>query len=320
MKAKIIKSGSYIPKTKVSNFDLEKIMDTSNEWIVQRTGIKSRYYEDVGSVNMAYQASLDALGDIDVESIDAIIVGSYTSDQSIPSTASQVRKLLNIKRAIPAFDVNAACSGFMYILHIANSFIKSKTYKRILIVGVDYNSKTLDFSDRTTAILFGDGAGAMILQASDSGIIDSQIFGESDEDLVLTLENKDENNNPFTKKEKQGNSYLKMDGQKVFKFAVRVFDSSIRKILNENNLDISDIDYVIAHQANERILLSGIRSLKIAREKVLMNVSEYGNTSSASVPILFDEANKKGLLKPNMKVILIAFGGGLTYGCSLIEI
>lgn len=320
MNAKIVSSGSYLPKTKVSNFDLAKIMDTSDEWIVQRTGIKTRFYEDVGAVNMAYQASLKALDSIDIESIDCIVVGTYTADESIPSVASQVRKLLNVKRPIPAFDVNAACSGFMFALHIANSFIKAHTYQKILVIGVDYNSKTLDFTDRSSAILFGDGAGAIILEANKSGFLDSYIYGESDEDNVLVLGNKNSNENPFVENSYQTTPYLKMDGQKVFRFAVRVFESSIRDILVKNNLSVADIDYVIAHQANERILLSGIRSLKIAKEKVLMNVSEYGNTSSASVVILLDEAFKQGLLKPGMKVVLVAFGGGLTYGCSLVEI
>lgn len=319
MKSKILSTGSYLPPKVVSNKVFEKIIDTSDEWITQRTGIKERRFEELSNVHMAHEAAKKALDNIDINSIDCIIAATYTPDSMIPGLAGELRGLLNVKRSIPAFDINAACSSFIFALETANAYIKAGIYKRILIVGSDRNSSTLDFNDRSTCILFGDGAGALVLESSSTGIIDTILAGEIDKDNSLSLKVKEEFINPFIDEKNIVNSKLEMKGSDVFKFAVRVVKDSINEILEKNNLDISEIDYVISHQANQRILNMAARSLKVSDKKFLSNLEMYGNTSSASIPILLDEANKKGILKRGMKIILIAFGGGLSYGASIIE-
>lgn len=319
MKSKILSTGSYLPPKVVSNKVFENIIDTSDEWITQRTGIKERRFEELSNVHMAHEAAKKALDNIDINSIDCIIAATYTPDSMIPGLAGELRGLLNVKRSIPAFDINAACSSFIFALETANAYIKAGIYKRILIVGSDRNSSTLDFNDRSTCILFGDGAGALVLESSSTGIIDTILAGEIDKDNSLSLKVKEEFINPFIDEKNIVNSKLEMKGSDVFKFAVRVVKDSINEILEKNNLDISEIDYVISHQANQRILNMAARSLKVSDKKFLSNLEMYGNTSSASIPILLDEANKKGILKRGMKIILIAFGGGLSYGASIIE-
>lgn len=319
MKSRILSTGSYLPSKIIKNKDFEAIIDTNDEWIRQRTGIKERRFEEVSNVNMAYQAALNALVNIDLNSIDCIIAATYTPDSMIPGLAGELRSLLKIERTIPAFDINAACSSFIFALESANAFIKAGIYQRILVVGSDRNSSTLDFNDRSTCILFGDGAGAVTLEASNVGIIDTILAGEIDKDQSLSLKNKEEFNNPFISINKDEKSKLEMKGSDVFKFAVRVVKDSINEILLRNKLDINDIDYVVSHQANQRILNMAARSLKVSESKFLSNLEFYGNTSSASIPILLDESNKKGLFKPGSKIIMIAFGGGLSYGATLIE-
>lgn len=319
MSAKIVSTGSYIPSKKISNFDFEKIMDTSDAWIKQRTGIESRYFEDDSTSHMALEASKKALENIDVESIDCILVGTYTPDNLIPTVASTIRMKLGIKKSIPAFDINAACSGFIFTLHTARAFIQSKIYKRILVVGVDFNSRILDFNDRSTSILFGDGAGAVVLEASQGTLFDSIIHSQSDINAVLSLPNASDFKNPFIKREIEQNPYFKMDGSTVFKFAVGSMVKGIQEILKENKLEIDEIDYIISHQANARIIETGAKLLKLDVDKFLMNVDRVGNTSSGSVPLLLDEVNRLGKLKTGMNIIMVAFGGGLSYGTSLIE-
>ncbi|HZJ87403.1 MAG TPA: beta-ketoacyl-ACP synthase III [Erysipelothrix sp.] len=318
MSAKILSTGSYIPPTKVSNNDLEIILDTNDSWIKERTGISSRHYEASSSVNMALNASKEALKNIDKESIDCVLVGTYTPDNLIPNVASSVREALGIKKNIPAFDINAACSGFIFTLHTARAFLKASIYKRILVIGVDFNSRTLDFSDRSSTILFGDGAGALVLEKSDN-LFDSIIHSASDTDLSLTLPSSTDFHNPFIKRKQIDYPYFKMNGKEVFKFAVKAMRDSILEILDKHKLTLDDVDYVVAHQANERIIMSAAKMLKADTSKFLMNIDRVGNTSSGSIPILLDEENKKGTFKKGMKVIMVAFGGGLSYGSSLIN-
>lgn len=319
MNAKIIATGSYAPPTVVTNQDYEKIMDTSDEWIIKRTGIKERRFEEESTAHMASQAAWNALGQEDPESLDCIIVGTFTPDSLIPSVACQVRANLQISRAIPAFDVNAACSGFIFALQTANAYIKAGIYERILVIGVDFNSRILNYEDRGTAILFGDGAGAVILEKGDAGIIDIILGSESDMEGSLYLPSQTDRPNPFLKRKLHQDAYFSMKGSEVFKFAVRVFEYSIRTVLKRNHLKIEDIDYVISHQANQRILDMGAKALKMDPAKFLSNIALYGNTSAGSVPLLLDEANRQGLLKKDMKIVLVAFGGGLSYGASLIK-
>lgn len=319
MKSRIISTGSYLPPKIIHNNDFEKIIDTNDQWITQRTGIKERRFEEKSNVNMAYKAARNALVNIDLNSIDCIIAATYTPDSMIPGLANELRALLKIERSIPAFDINAACSSFIFALETANAYIKSGNYKRILVVGSDRNSSILDYKDRSTCILFGDGAGAVVLEAATVGIIDTILAGEIDNAQSLVLKNKEEFNNPFIFIDKVENSKLVMQGSDVFKFAVRVVKNSINEILIRNKLNIDDIDYVVSHQANQRILDMAARSLKVSADKFLSNLEFYGNTSSASIPILLDESNKKGIFKPTNKIIMIAFGGGLSYGATLIE-
>lgn len=319
MNTKIISTGSYVPQTVVSNKDYEKIMDTSDAWIVRRTGIKERRFESMSTVHMATKAAQEALKSLDVNTLDCIIVGTYTPDSFIPTVANQVRENLNVTRPIPSFDINAACSGFIYALQTANAYIRSKIYKRILVIGCDFNSRILNYEDRTSAILFGDGAGAVVVEAGETGIVDCIIGGESDTYETITLPNRTDRRAPFINRTIQEDAYFSMKGAEVFKYAVRVMNSSIQELLDRNNQSIDTIDAIIAHQANKRILESGARALNYDPSKLLSNVERYGNTSSGSVPILLDEANKQGLLKEGMRIILVAFGGGLTYGSVLID-
>lgn len=319
MKSKIVSTGSYRPAHIVSNHDFERILDTSDDWIQKRTGIKTRRYEAESTVHMAVEAAKHALESMDYDSIDCILVATYTPDSFIPTVANQVRAKLNIMRSIPSFDINAACSGFLYAYQTAHAYIASNIYKRILVIGVDFNSRYLNYEDRNTAILFGDGAGAVVMERSESGYIDCILGGETDLNESIKMGNMTDHVSPFLRRDHATVSHFEMKGPEVFMFAVRIMETSIREILTRNNLQATDIDCIVSHQANQRILDSAARSLKIESHKFLTNVSQVGNTSSASVPLLLDEANRSGILKSGMKIIILAFGGGLTYGCGLLE-
>ena len=316
MKSKIIATGSYLPNNVISNDDLSKFMDTNDAWIQQRTGIKERRFEDQSNLHMCYEASIAC--DVDLETIDCIVVCTYTADSLIPSTASQLKRALKIKKNIPSFDLNAACSGFVYGIEVADALIKSGSYQRILLVGSDFNSRTLDFSDRSTAILFGDGAGAVVLEQSDqAGIIKTVLRGDDDHDQLITLENMSDHDNPLIDRSAQDSSYFSMKGSEVFKFAIKVMKESILSVVNKEDLD--SVDYIISHQANKRIIEYAARTLKMDLDRFPMNLDKYGNTSAASIPILLDElVRDKRIIKGN-RLILVAFGGGLTYASSLIE-
>ncbi len=319
MSAKIISTGSYLPATKISNQSFESILDTNDAWIQQRTGIQNRHFETESTTHMAVEAAKKAMQNIDYETIDCIIVGTYTPDYLIPSVASSIQKVLDIKRSIPSFDVNAACSSFIFAMHTAHAFLKAGIYKRILVVGVDFNSKTLDFTDRSTSILFGDGAGAVVIEACNESLFDSIIHSQSDKQDVLTLENSSDYTNPFVTRNKNIQPYFQMKGSEVFKFAVSALSKGVKEILQKNQCSMDDIDYVIAHQANQRILEAGAKILKTDASKFVMNLQQVANTSSASIPLLLDEMNQKSLLKKKMKIIMIGFGGGLSYGSILLE-
>lgn len=320
MTSRIVSTGSYRPSHVVKNTDFENILDTSDAWIRQRTGIEERRFESKSNATMALRASEAALKDIDINKIDCIIAATYTPDAFIPSLASQLRAELKIERPIPAFDVNAACTGFLVAYQIAHAYLVSGLYNCILVVGSDLNSRTLDFTDRSTAILFGDGAGAVVMERGERGTIDCMLGGEIDHSLSLQVKNMTDHPNPFIKREQEvKQSYFEMNGADVFKFAIRSIEYCIRNLAEKNGLDLNEIDYVISHQANQRILDYASRSLKMDKSKFLMNLNELGNTSAGSVPLLLDEENRKGTFKKGMKLILVAFGGGLSYGCALIE-
>ena len=238
MRSKIIATGSYVPDKVVSNEDLSKIMDTNDAWIVQRTGIKERRFELQSNHAMALEASKRALSGLDVQSIDLIIVCTYTPDNFIPTNANLLKKDLGIVGDIPCFDLNAACSGFVYGLQVADALILSKMYQRVLLVGSDFNSRYLDFSDRSTAILFGDGAGAVVLEPGDSGVIKTILYGKDDVSASISMVN--------TSADDLNHPYFEMKGSDVFRFAIKAFSRSVKDVLKKNSLSQEDIDFVIS--------------------------------------------------------------------------
>ena len=321
MKARIIATGSYYPDIVVTNHDLEKIMDTNDEWIVQRTGIKERRFSNYNTSYMAHQSALDVLknANIDKDEIDLIIVATFTPDNLSPSCANDVAKMLDLKKDIPSFDINAACSGFIYGLKVTQALIESDMYETILLIGSENISKILNFEDRGSSILFGDGAGSAIIKADETGIIDTMIANKNDSKKAIVAGNGIDIETPFTSNKEIEKNYVQMNGQEVFKFATSVFVKSLKEITKKNNLTFDDIKYIVPHQANLRIIDFAIKMLKIEKEKFIVNLDKVGNTSAASVPIALDELNKQGKLQKGDKIILVAFGSGLTYGASLIE-
>lgn len=322
MKEVIIEGlGKYTPSHLVTNNQLSEIIDTSDEWIYSRTGIKSRYISKGEDTSyMAAKAAERALENADISplDVDLIVVATCTPDMFTPSTACIVQSIIGADNAL-AFDISAACSGFIYGLDVAKALMKSNNYSHALVIGSENLSKSLDWEDRSTCVLFGDGAGAALLSKSkDRGLISSFCKSEGNKHQCITIEGNDVDS-PFVESKIIRHSKLKMDGGEVFKFATSVIVSSIKKILEENNLDMDDIDYIIPHQANVRIIQYAAKKLKVDMSKFYMNMEEYGNTSGASIPIALSDMCEKGLLKKDSKIMLVGFGAGLTYGASLIN-
>lgn len=322
MKIGILGTGSYLPEKILTNKDLEKIVDTNDEWITTRTGIKERRIaaDDEATSDLSYNAALRAIEDsgIDKNEIDLIIIATSTPDYQMPSTAALVQNKLGIKAA--GFDLEAACTGFVYGLITGYSFINAGIYKKVLVVGADVFSRILDWEDRGTCILFGDGAGAVVLgEVEDGGYLggDLQADGSGGSELIVpssgsrmpltqeVLDNKDQ--------------FVKMNGREIFKFAVKIFPETVDRSLEKANLKIDDIDLIIPHQANIRIIESISKRLNQPLDKFFVNLDKYGNTSAATIPIALDEANKQGRISKGDKVIMVGFGGGLTYGSCIIE-
>lgn len=304
---KVISSGKYIPKDVITNQDLEKVVDTNHEWIVSRTGIVERHkVKDELTSDMGYLAAMDAIhkANHDVNTIDLIIVASITGDQLTPSTANLVQKKLGITHDCMSFDINAACTGFVYGLDVAAQMLQSKRYRSALIIGAERLTTVTDYTDRNTCILFGDGAGALIVKPSDD---------PKDEAFFYNAAKADELDSLTVKK------HIKMDGRKVFLFAVDIMQKSIEKVLNDANLTIDDIDMIIPHQANIRIIQAVSKGMNIPIEKFLVNIESYGNTSAASIPITLDDYFLNGNYE-NKKIILVGFGGGFTWGSALLSV
>ncbi|WP_300386665.1 beta-ketoacyl-ACP synthase III [Clostridium sp.] len=318
----VVGFGHYCPENIVSNKDLEKIVDTTDEWITKRTGIKERRISTgEGTVELAYKAALSALenSNCNKDDIDLIIVATTSPDRIMPSTACSVQGLLGCKNAA-AFDISAACSGFVYSLIIASSLLKGTDKKRALVIGSEVLSRIVDWTDRGTCVLFGDGAGAAIIEVSKEDRILSTCFssdGTLGENALVTSEF--DLDSPFVLEKKIENKYLSMKGVEVFKFAVSILPEIVNELLEKANEDIANIKYIVPHQANLRIIDEGARRLKIDKEKFYVNLEKYGNTSGASIPIALSEMNEKGLLKRGDKIILVAFGGGLTWAGTLIK-
>lgn len=319
MKTRIIGTGSYLPQKIVTNTYLETIMDTSDEWIRSRTGIgERRVAVEETTTTMAVEASRQALknADISPEEIDLIIVATVSADMLVQSTACQVQCELGAVNAT-AFDINAACSGFVFALNTANLYIQNGIYQTALIVGVETLSKLSDWNDRSTCVLFGDGGAATVVRKDEVGILQCVQGSEGAKGEVLTCKSRPVENLFVKSSEKV--DYIKMDGQEVFKFAVKKVPQIILEVLEKEGLSVENIDWFVLHQANIRIIQSIMKRLNIPEEKIPVNVERCGNTSAASIPILLDEMNQKGMLKPGQKVVMAGFGAGLTWGATLLE-
>lgn len=324
LKAKIIATGSYLPEKRLTNFDLEKMIDTSDDWITERTGIKERRIAEDGqsTSDLAYEASKNALrqAGLEADDLDLIIVATVTGDMIFPATACLLQNLLSAKKAA-AFDINAVCSGFVYGLSVANSFIRAGTYKRILLVGAEIYSRIIDWEDRTTCILFGDGAGAVILEATDgdSGIISTRLCSDGSLWEILTLPGGGSKYPTSEETIRKRLHFLKMNGKEIFKAAVKALQTLVDDTLKENNLKPSQLSVLILHQANLRIIQAAAARLGLPMDKVVVNIDKYGNTSAASVPIALDEVARAGKVKEGDYILLEAFGGGLTWASALIK-
>lgn len=321
--SRITGTGSYLPPRRLTNADLVAELaiqgvESSDEWIVERTGIRARHFVDAGvnSSDLALQASLNALqaAGVDAKDIDLIIVATSTPDMVFPSTACILQSKLGVKGG-PAFDVQAVCSGFIYALTLADSLIRSGTAKKALVVGAEVFSRILDFKDRTTCVLFGDGAGAVVLEASSTpGILSTDIHADGGYSDILCVPGH------VCGGQVLGDPLLRMDGQAVFKLAVGVLDEAARAVLAKAGKTAADVDWLIPHQANIRIMQSTARKLKLPMEKVVVTVDQHGNTSAASVPLALDTAVRSGQVKPGQTLLLEAVGGGFTWGAVLLNL
>ncbi|MDC0541878.1 ketoacyl-ACP synthase III [Methylophilaceae bacterium] len=315
MYSKIKGCGSYLPEKVLTNADLESRLDTTDEWITTRTGIKKRHIvnEDQFTSDLAYEASKIAISDANLLSsdIDLIIVATTTPDKVFPSTACILQKKLGIDECA-AFDIQAVCSGFIYALSVADKFIKTKSSKNVLVVGADAMSRITDYSDRSNAILWGDGSGAIILSSSnEEGILSTHIHAKGEYEELLHVPRK------LQKGEKDT---IDMKGNQVFKMAVNTLDMIVDETLNANNLAKEDIDWVVPHQANIRILEATAKKLNMSMDKLIVTIDEQGNTSAASIPLALDFGIKQKKIKPGHLILMEAFGGGFTWGSALIRI
>ncbi len=322
--AGILGTGKSIPEKVLSNFDLEKMVDTSDEWITQRTGISERRIIDNNMPlhQLGIEASRIALKDAGIkpEDLDLIIVTTETPDYMTTSMSCLIQKGISAANAA-AFDLNAACTGFVYALTVANQFIQTGYYKYILIVCCEALSRVVDWQDRSTCVLFGDAAGAVVVGPVDrgSGIIATHIGADGNLGHNITIPCCYINQDDINKRPGENKRTIRMDGSEVFRFAVRVMVQATEKVLEEAGLSMDDIKLVIPHQANIRIIDGASKRLEIDSNKVYANVHKYGNTSSASIPIALDEAAREGLLSKGDNIILVGFGGGLTWASALIN-
>lgn len=315
--------GKYLPPNVMTNKDLEKIVDTTDEWIQKRTGIKKRRIadEDTATSDLAIEASQEALekANLDPEDLDLIIVSTVTPDMAFPATACIVQDKIGASNAA-AFDLEAGCSGFVYGLSVGAQFIESGLYDNVLIIGAETLSKITDWEDRNTCVLFGDGAGAAVLQATDKGgflAFDLGSDGSGADALYMEAGGSAKPASLETVKNKQ--HYIRMEGNPVFKFAVKTMKKASLDVLDKANLTTEDINLLIPHQANTRIIKSARRRLKLDEDEVYVNLPELGNTSSASVAIAMAEAKENGKIKNGDNVLLVAFGAGLTWAAAAIE-
>ena len=318
MYSRIIGTGSYLPDRVLTNLDLEAMVDTTDEWIRSRTGIEQRHIaaDDETTSDLAYHASLAAMETAGVgpQEIDMIVVGTCTPDLVFPNVACLLQERLGIAGG-PAFSVEAACSGFMYALTTADQFIRTGSIRRALVIGAETMSRIVDWTDRETCVLFGDGAGAVVIEAADEpGVIYSNLGADGKYKNLLYADT------GISKKSSAPDaSLLRMKGNEVFKVAVRTLERMVDQVIEENDVQQGDIDWFVPHQANLRIIKATAKRLRIPMERVILTVAEHGNTSAASVPMALDTAVRDGRIKQGDLLLLEAFGGGLTWGASLVR-
>ncbi len=316
--------GKYMPEDILTNEDLSKMVDTNNEWIMERTGIKERRIvkENIATSDLGTEAARAALQDAKLrpEDIDLIIVATTTPDHAFPSTACIIQSNLGLVNAA-AFDLSAACSGFVYGLATASSFISSGAYKKILVIGSEVFSKIINWEDRNTCILFGDGAGACVLERCEEGygILSFDLGADGTGGNCLIVPAGGSRMPTSSKTLEQKEHLLQMDGKEVFKFGVRIMERATRNALDKANLTTEDVDFLVPHQANIRIIDSASKKLKINSEKLCINLEKYGNMSSASIPVALEEAVKMNKIKKGDIVVLVGFGAGLTWGSMAIK-
>jgi len=315
----IIGTGSFLPEKVLTNKDLEKIVETSNEWILKRTGISERRVldKDVPSYSMGIEAAKRALEDakLQAEDIDLIVFATVTQDYMTPSSACIVQGAIGAKNAT-AFDINAACTGFIYAMVIAEQFISNGMYKHALVIGCEGLSKVTDWQDRNTCVLFGDGAGAVVLGKVDEGygMLNSFLGSDGSTGMNITLPHLHVTEAEKAKRQHEKYNSLWMDGSEVFKFAVRAMSAATIRVLDDLNMTVDDLKFIFPHQANTRIIDGAIKKLGVTDDKLHYIIQKYGNISSASIPVALDEASKEGKLIKGDNMVLVGFGGGLTWG------
>ncbi|MBN2260968.1 MAG: ketoacyl-ACP synthase III [Clostridiales bacterium] len=320
----ILGTGSALPEKILTNFDLEKMVETSDEWIVSRTGIKERRIadENTATSDLSYEAALKAMemAGVTAEELDLIIVATVTPDMAFPATACILQDKLGAKNAA-AFDLEAACSGFLYGITTGQQFIATGMYKKVLVIGAETLSKITDWTDRGTCVLFGDGAGAVVLGEVEegSGILSTDLGAKGEGGKYLTQPAGGSRKPATIETVNNKEHFIQMGGGEVFKFAVRIMGQGAETVIKKAGLELEDVDYLVPHQANIRIIEAAAKRIKLPMEKVKVNLDKYGNMSAASIPIALDEAVSEGKINKGDHIVLVGFGGGLTWGAALIK-
>ena len=311
-------TGSYIPVHTMDNNDIAQLVETNDEWIRERTGVVKRHIiQEETTVSMAADAARKALenGNVSAEEVDLILVSTISSNVILPCAACEVQKAIGAVNAT-CFDLSAACTGFVFAYNTAVAYLASGMYRTVLIIGSESLSNLTNWKDRGTCILFGDGAGAAVVKAAEGKLYRAVTHSDGFKGEALTCTSRHNRNWEEIPLEE---TYMQMDGQAVFKFAVKRVPEAVKEVLEKNNMTAEEIDYFILHQANKRIVEAVAKRLDVSIDKFPMNLQEYGNTSSASIPILLDELNRKGILKSGQKIVMAGFGAGLTWGASILK-
>jgi len=324
MKARIAATGSAVPRRVLRNADLERMVATSDEWIVERTGIRERRVVDEGvaSSDLGTEAARAALaaGGWDAADLDLLLVATCTPDMPLPSTACLIQRNLKASRAI-AFDLAAACSGFLYGLSVADLYVRSGTCRKALVVGTEVMSSVIDWTDRSTCILFGDGAGAVLIEPSDDerGILSTHLHSDGDLWDLVCVPGGGSRLPASARMLADRQQFVKMKGNETFKVAVRTLEATAREALEANKLAVDDVDLFIPHQANVRIVNAVMERLGLRKDRVFLNIDRYGNTSAASIPLALDEAVRTGRVVPGSRILMVAFGSGLTWASAVVR-